>query len=120
MEVLGKTVAAVDRVAVVDIAVDMVAADHTVWVLVVEVPAGLVDHSEKKKRFTHANDSVLHKISIHLNFIFLHCNKENIHLCLTQTDKIQIFKRLQTALLPTAYSYHPKRIFPYYILHCSI
>ena len=35
--------------AVVDIAVDMVAADHTVWVLVVEVPAGLVDHSEKKK-----------------------------------------------------------------------
>ena len=49
MEVLGKTVAAVDRVAVVDIAVDMVAADHTVWVLVVEVPAGLVDHSEKKK-----------------------------------------------------------------------
>lgn len=44
MEVLGKTVAAVDRVAVVDIAVDMVAADHTVWVLVVEVPAGLVDH----------------------------------------------------------------------------
>lgn len=49
MEVLGKTVAAVDRVAVVDIAVDMVATDHTVWVLVVEVPAGLVDHSEKKK-----------------------------------------------------------------------
>lgn len=43
MEVLGKTVAAVD------IAVDMVAADHTVWVLVVEVPAGLFDHSEKKK-----------------------------------------------------------------------
>ena len=35
MEVLGKTVAAVDRVAVVDIVVDMVAADHTVWVLVV-------------------------------------------------------------------------------------
>lgn len=50
MEVLGKTVAAVDRVAVVDIAVDMVAADHTVWVLVVEVPAGLFDHSEKKKK----------------------------------------------------------------------
>lgn len=49
MEVLGTTVAAVDRVAVVGIAVDMVAADHTVWVLVVEVPAGLFDHSEKKK-----------------------------------------------------------------------
>ena len=36
--------------AVVDIAVDMVAADHTVWVLVVEVPAGLFDHSERKKK----------------------------------------------------------------------
>ena len=43
-QVLGKIV------AVVDIAVDMVAAGHTVWVLVVEVPAGLVDHSEKKKK----------------------------------------------------------------------
>lgn len=113
MEVLGKTVAAVDRVAVVDIAVDMVAADHTVWVLVVEVPAGLFDHSDKKKkRLIHANDIVLHKISIHLNFIFLHWYKENL-MCLTQMDKIQIFKRLQTALLSTACSHYPKRIFPY-------
>lgn len=110
-QVLGKTVAAVDRVAVVDIAVDMVAADHTVWVLVVEVPAGLVDHSEKKK-IHYANDIVLHQILIHLNFIFLHWYKENL-MCLTQMDKIQIFKRLQTALLSTAYPYYPKRIFPY-------
>ena len=82
MEVLGKTIAAVDRVAVVDIAVDLVAADHTVWGLVVEVPAASVDHSEKtKKDSSRKLYCTSQNIKVHMNFIFLHCYKEN-YFCL--------------------------------------